>query len=509
MKKGYVSLVGAGPGDYKLISLKGCEAIAKADVIVYDRLADDRLLAHAKNGVELVYVGKQSREHTMQQEDISQLLVDKAKAGKYVVRLKGGDPFVFGRGGEEALLLKENNIAFEIIPGITSAISVPAYAGIPVTQRDMAVSFAVVTGHENPEKENTGVNWEKLATAVDTLVFLMGVENLPMITSKLMQYGRSADTPAAVIRWGTKTEQKTLVTSLGDAVADVQKHSLKPPAVFVVGEVVTLREQLAWFDKKPLFGKKILVTRAREQASSLVELLESKGAHCIQAPMIKIAPPDEYKQIDESIASLNKYDFVIFTSANSVQQFMERVLFKGSDSRSFAGIKIASIGQATTESLRKYGLVADLTAKEATAEGLIKTLDGKALRDKKILLPRAQKAREVLPDWLREQGAQVDVLPVYQTIIGDADAGSLKKALANSEIDIVTFTSASTVNNLLCMLGSEGEALLAKTATACIGPITATACKDKGLEPALVVTTATISDFAQAIEDYLGGTKDV
>ncbi|MBQ5418536.1 MAG: uroporphyrinogen-III C-methyltransferase, partial [Selenomonas sp.] len=284
---GMVYLVGAGPGDYRLISMKAVDCLKMADVVVYDRLADDRILRWAPAEAEYIYVGKASSNHTMKQEDINQLLVDKAKEGKCVVRLKGGDPFVFGRGGEEGLLLRQNNLPFEIVPGITSAISVPAYAGIPVTHRAVATSFAVVTGHEDPTKGESNMRWEHLAMGVDTLVFLMGVANLPHITSKLMENGRSADTPAAVIRWGTKPEQRTLITTVGKAAEDVAKNGIKPPAIFIVGEVVKLRDSLQWFDnlaQRPLFGKRILVTRARSQASKLTAKLENLGAEVIEVP---------------------------------------------------------------------------------------------------------------------------------------------------------------------------------------------------------------------------------
>ena len=282
---GMVYLVGAGPGDYRLISLKAVDCLKQAEVVVYDRLADDRILQWAPDDAEYIYVGKASSNHTMKQEDINQLLVDKAREGKCVVRLKGGDPFVFGRGGEEGLLLQENGLPFEIVPGITSAISVPAYAGIPVTHRAVATSFAVVTGHEDPTKGKSNMRWEHLATGVDTLVFLMGVANLPHITAKLIENGRPADTPAAVIRWGTKPEQRVLMTTVGTAAEDVAKANLKPPAIFIVGDVVNLREKLQWFDEPkthPLFGKTVLVTRARSQASKLTARLEQLGAKVIE-----------------------------------------------------------------------------------------------------------------------------------------------------------------------------------------------------------------------------------
>lgn len=289
-KKGIVYLIGAGPGDPGLLSIKAMECLQSADAVVYDRLADPRILAYAKPSAEMVYVGKASAQHTMRQPDINKLLVKLATEGKIVARLKGGDPFVFGRGGEEAIELLEAKLPFEFVPGITSAIAVAEYAGIPVTHRNVAASFAVITGHENPDKQTSSINWSGLATAVDTLVFLMGVENLGNITQQLIAHGRSADTPAAVIRWGTKPEQKTLVTTVGQAAADVAAAQLKPPAIFIVGEVVKLRDQLNWFENKPLFGKTIVVTRARAQASTLTKSLEKDGARVIEVPAIKIVP---------------------------------------------------------------------------------------------------------------------------------------------------------------------------------------------------------------------------
>ena len=322
---GKVFLVGAGPGDWRLTTLKTADALKIADVVIYDRLADERILGFAPKTAEFIYVGKASSNHTMKQGDINQLICDKALEGKNVVRLKGGDPFVFGRGGEEALLLKENNVPFEIVPGVTSAISVPAYAGIPVTHRAVATSFAVVTGHEDPTKGESNMRWDKLATATDTIVFLMGVENLPKICAKLMEFGRDGNTPAAVIRWGTKACQETLITTVANAAADVQAAGLKPPAIFIVGDVVKLRKEIAWFDNlayRPLFGKTVLVTRARAQASALTSRLEELGANVMEMPAIELAEPDDkFAALDAAIGELETYNWLIFTSANGVDRF--------------------------------------------------------------------------------------------------------------------------------------------------------------------------------------------
>lgn len=504
MSKPMVYLVGAGPGDYKLITVKGLEYIKKADAIVYDRLADSRLLGYAKPDVELVYVGKASSNHAMRQEDINQLLVDKALEGKCVVRLKGGDPFVFGRGGEEALHLLANGVPFEIVPGITSAIAVPAYAGIPVTHRGIATSFAVITGHEDPTKSESTIHWDKLAGGVDTLVFLMGVENLPYITTKLIEYGRKPETPAAVIRWGTRPDQETLLTTLGEAAGDVAAKGITPPAIFLVGEVAALREELAWFDKKPLHGKRILVTRSREQASILSSELEELGAQCIEAPAITIKPLEDFRRIDQAISELASYTWLIFTSANGIAQFFERLKVLGYDARKLGNSKVAAIGSATAEALETRGVLADIIPAEFRAEGIVEALAGQIQPGMRVLIPRAAVARDVLPEKLTEYGAAVDVVAVYTTETADSDGQALADMLANGAIDLVTFTSSSTVTNLLKLLGDGGPALLGKATAACIGPITAETCIEQGIHPAVIAEEFTIKGLVKAIVDLYG-----
>lgn len=499
---GMVYLVGAGPGDYKLMSLKACECLQKADVVVYDRLADDRLLGWARQDAERVYVGKASSNHTMRQEEINQLLADKAKEGKIVVRLKGGDPFVFGRGGEEALLLKAQGVPFEIVPGITSAISVPAYAGIPVTHRAVATSFAVVTGHEDPTKGDSNMRWEKLATGVDTLVFLMGVENLSRITQKLVENGRSADTPAAVIRWGTKPEQRVLVTTVGRAASDVKAQGIRPPAIFIVGEVVKLREELAWFDNRPLFGKTVLVTRARVQASALTERLEALGARCIEAPVIRMRPPESYAPLDAAIKALGGYDWVVFTSPNGVQAFFERLAAAGADARRFGAAKVAAIGAATAAALAARGIRADIVPAEFRAEGVVVALSGEIAPGMRVLIARAKEARELLPDKLRQMGATVDVVAAYETVLGEADGEALRASLEDGEIDLVTFTSSSTVKNLVQLVGAKA---VQKVRTACIGPVTGNTCLEHGIAPEILARTYTIDGLVTAVVEAFVG----
>ncbi len=500
--KGMVYLIGAGPGDPGLLTIKGMECLKQADAVVYDRLADPRILAYVKPDAEMVYVGKASNQHTMKQEDINKLLVKLAREGKVVARLKGGDSFVFGRGGEEAMELLEAGLGFEFVPGITSAISVPEYAGIPVTHRHVATSFAVITGHEDPNKGESTIKWEGLAKGVDTLVFLMGVENLQKISSQLIAHGRSADTPAAVIRWGTKPEQRTLVTTLGEAYADVQAANLKPPAIFIVGEVVRLREQLAWFDNKPLFGKTFVVTRARKQASGLTKYLEGQGARVIEVPAIKIVPPADFAPVDTAVATLETYQWLLFTSTNAVDAFMERLYMAGKDVRSLAHCQIAAIGSETAKALQAKGLVADVVPSSYKAENLVAALEGKVQAGMKVLLPRAKEAREILPESLRNMGATVDVVPVYETVMDCENKEELVAALQDGEVDYITFTSSSTVTNLLTALG-EAKDLIAQAKVAVIGPITEATCKEQGVAVDVVADEYTIKGLVDAISAHI------
>ena len=484
-----VYLVGAGAGDVGLLTCKAAELLRAADVVIYDRLADDAILNLCPRAKK-IYVGKAAGSHTLKQSEINQLLVDTARQNEIVVRLKGGDPFVFGRGGEEALHLRENNLPFEIVPGVTSAVAVPAYAGIPVTHRGIAASFAVVTGHEDPSKPESSINWSKLATAVDTLIFLMGVANLPQIVAKLIEHGRSPETPAALIRWGTKPTQEVFVTTL----REVPNVKVQPPAIFVVGDVVNLREQLKWFDVKPLFGKRILVTRARAQASKLSAKLQALGANVVECPTIKIAPPsDEFRQLDAAIKILREFDWTIFTSANGVEQFFARLKVHGLDARALN--KVAAIGSATADKLSTFGIVADVVPKNFVAESLADALkpfvDGK-----KVLIARAEIARDVLPDALKSFGADVTVAPAYKTLTEspaqiDFDA-----------IDLATFTSSSTVENFVAAHGVDA---LKKFPSAAIGTITARTLKNFGVEAEVVADEFTIDGLVAAVKKFFGG----
>lgn len=495
-----VYLIGAGPGDPGLFSLKAKRCLERADAVVYDRLADPRILGFARKDAEMIYVGKQSSQHTLPQDEINKLLVKLAGESKTVARLKGGDPLVFGRGGEEALALKAAGIAFEFVPGVSSAIAVPEYAGIPVTHRKTATSFAVITGHEDPTKETSGINWKGLATGVDTLVFLMGVENIGKISEQLIANGRSADCPAAVIRWGTHPEQETLVTTVGRAYADVKANNIKPPAIYIVGEVVNLREKLAWFDNKPLFGRTVVVTRARSQASRLSEMLEDLGAKVIEAPAIKIRAVSDYSALDKALDAIHTYKWVIFTSANGVKYFFNHAYKAGLDARALAGSHIAAIGSGTAKALGTYGLKADLMPGSYIAEELAKALKGKVAPTDRILLPRASVAREVLPNALRKLGAWVDVVPVYNTVADCENKDALFAALESGGC-MITFTSSSTVRNFMKVLAGKKN-LLKNAETAVIGPVTGETLKKYGFTPTITAKEFTVAGLLDAIAEY-------
>lgn len=501
MKKVY--LVGAGPGDPGLLTIRGLECIRKADVLVYDRLVHPSILQHAPCDAELIYVGKASSNHAMKQEDINRLLVEKALQDKAVVRLKGGDPFIFGRGGEEAEVLAAEGIEFEIIPGITSAVAVPAYAGIPVTHRGLCSTLGIITGHEDPGKTTSSIKWEKISTGIDTLVFLMGVENLPNIVANLVANGRDPSTPIALVRWGTRAEQETLTGTLADIVDKVKSAAFKSPAVTVVGEVVNLREKLRWFDKRPLSGMKVLVTRSREQASALSEALRDYGAEPIEFPVIKIAPLDDYTELDSALDRVESYDWILFTSANGVSSTLDRLRQMGRDVRWLKGPKIGAIGPKTAEALEAIGVRVDFVPSEFVAEAFVREFP-ESPAGKRILVPRAKEAREVLPEKLAEQGAQVDIVAAYQTCIEDLDTHHIKDLLQQGEIDVITFTSSSTVRNFVELIGDIGQTEgHSRTKIACIGPITAQTASEHGMTPDIVAKEYTVEALAAAIAEKL------
>ena len=502
IQTGKVYLVGAGPGDPGLLTIKGKECLCEADVVIYDYLANDAFLNYAKDEAELIYVGKKAGSHTMSQTQINGLIVDRASKGQIVVRLKGGDPFIFGRGGEEAQDLIKAGVDFEVVPGITSAISVPAYAGIPLTHRDHTSTLAFITGHEDPLKEKSDIAWDKLATGAGTLVFLMGVGNLSKIAEHLMAHGRSPDTPVAVIRRGTSPEQTTVVGNLENIARLTKESRIRPPAIIVVGNVVQLREELNWFETKPLFGKRIVVTRAREQASEFLRTLQMLGAEAIEFPTIEVMPPKSWESLDRAIKALDEYDWLLFTSVNGVKFFLKRLGFLGKDIRDLKGIKIGVIGPKTAAMWHRMGIKPDLMPDEYRAEAVVESLRELGISGAKILIPRAARAREVLPEQLREAGAHVNVVHAYRTISPDHDTGRVMELLMGGSIDMVTFTSSSTVSNFVKMFDSGGgrlQELMKNVAVACIGPITAETAEEYNFKVSLVPPKYTIASLTESI----------
>ncbi|MGA9756134.1 MAG: uroporphyrinogen-III C-methyltransferase [Desulfobaccales bacterium] len=498
-----VYLVGAGPGDPGLITVKGLELLRRADVVVYDQLASPALLQEAPPGAEILYVGKKAGAHAVPQGGINELLVAKARAGLTVVRLKGGDPFVFGRGGEEAEELAAAGIPFEVVPGVTSAVAVPAYAGIPVTHRRYTTLVTFITGHEDPTKEASTIPWAALGQNPGTLVFLMGVKNLAENCLRLIDAGRAAETPAAVIQSGTTLAQRTVVGTLATVAARAREADIKPPAVLVVGGVVELAGPLTWWENRPLWGKTVVVTRSRDQASHLVARLSAAGAQCLEVPTIEIAPPADFAPLDAALQNLPRFAWVIFTSANGVRAFMDRLFHQGRDVRTLGGAQLAAIGPATAQALKDYGLVADVVPNTFQAEGLLEVLTPQITPGAKILLARAEQARDVLPQGLTRLGAEVEVVPVYRALPPRTVPPEAAELLAAGRVDILTFTSSSTVHNFAGLLGKNAFQKLATGATvASIGPITTATLNEYGLTPQIEPDSFTIAALAAAIVDY-------
>lgn len=444
--------------------------------------------------------------HTMTQDEINAVLVQKAKEGKEICRLKGGDPFVFGRGGEEAEALSREGIEFEVVPGVSSSIAAPAYAGIPLTHRLFSSSFAVIPGYEDETKKESAIDWSKLATGVGTLVFLMAVKNIDLIAKRLTENGRSPDTPVAIIRWGTRPDQKTVVGTLKNISELVKEKDIRPPAVMIVGDVVKLRESLKWYERKLLFGHRILVTRERIEG---FEPLEELGAEIIGFPTIEVVPPQTYDELDASIDKLKTYDWLIFTSRNGVKYFFSRFFERERDIRELVGIKICAIGTKTAQEVKKRGLNVDLVPDEFRAEGLIKAVQEfegtktRGLTGIRLLLPRAEKAREIFPEKVRELGGEIDVPVTYRTIKPESRGKRLRRFLKEGKITIATFTSAATFHNFREIMGDDAEELLRKVTIAVIGPVTARAVEKAGLRVDIMPGDATIEAMVQAIIDWI------
>jgi uroporphyrinogen III methyltransferase / synthase len=451
---------------------------------------------------EVIYVGKKAGAREMSQTEINKLLIARARKGEMVARLKGGDPFVFGRGGEEAQALAEKGIPFEIVPGVTSASAVPAYAGIPLTHRDVTSSFAVVTGHEDPEKEKSNIPWDAISK-IGTVVFLMSMKILGKNMQLLMDSGKPPATPAAVITWGTYPEQATATGTVRDIARIVGERSdITSPATVIIGDTVNLRKLINWYEGKPLFGKKVLVTRAREQSEHFVRALEDKGAEVIEFPVIEIVPPKSWRALDTAVSKLRSYDWIVFTSANGVTKFFERLRQSDKDLRELRDIRVAAIGEVTAGEIEKRGIGVELIPGEFRAEGLIEMFRKKNIKEKRILIPRAAKARDILPDTLRKMGASVEVVPAYETRKpGSKKSEKIRKMLSGNMIDAVTFTSSSTVSNFLSIF-PEFKHYSKHPVIACIGPITAKTLNEAGYKARIVAREYTVDKLAEDIAEY-------
>jgi len=506
MQKGMVYLVGAGPGDPGLLTRRGEVCLRRAQVVVYDRLVSQEIVSLAPREAELIYVGKASSQHTMQQEDINRLLGEKAAQGLTVVRLKGGDPYLFGRGGEEALHMFELGIPFEVVPGVTSALAVPAYAGIPVTHRDFTSTLAIVTGHEQPGKSESAIHWQSLADSAGTMVFLMGIGNLANIVEELTVAGKPSTTPIALIAWGSTPRQRVLTGTLHDIVEKVQQEDFKPPALIIIGEVVNLRPYLSWFEARPLFGKRVVVTRSRQQASVLVERLQELGAQVLELPTIQIVKEADLSALHQEFTRLHNYQWMVFTSVNAVDIFFAELWAAGYDARALARSRIVAIGPATGEALQQRGIKPDLMPDEYRAEEVAATMLPHLETGDKVLLARARNAREVLPQLLSDAGAIVKEINIYEAVTAEAPLQPLFEEIATGQFDIITFTSSSTVSNFIKMIGKEHLSTIANTCQiACIGPITADTAAKAGLTPTIVAEEYTIAGLVDSLTAIWGG----
>ena len=497
--KGKVFLIGAGPGDPGLITVKGLRCLRSSDVIVYDRLVDQRLLQEARQGAELVFVGKGPGERAMEQDDINLYLAERAREGRVVARLKGGDPFVFGRGGEEALALAD--VPFEVVPGVSSAIAAPAYAGIPLTHRELASSFTVVSGNEDPGKDGSAIRWDAIARSGGTLVLLMGWDGLDRITDTLMKEGMDASTPAALIHWGTEPYQQTVTGTLVDIATRGTEAGLSPPVVAVFGQVVDLRSSSRWFDTKPLFGKRVLVTRSRTQASALSQMLADEGAQPIELPTIELLPVEDWSAMDHAIAELHKYDWVIFTSTNGVMALFSRMRDLERDARALGGVRVAAIGPSTAVSLAQRGVSADFVPTEYVSEAVVEGMRDLGMAGSRVLLPRTDAGRPALAEGLVALGAEVDDVAVYRTVVPESSREKAAELIADGSVDVVTFTSSSTVLNTIELLGGD-RSLLEQACVACIGPITVETARESGIHVDIVAQEYTIAGLVRAIIDY-------
>ncbi len=495
-------MVGAGPGDPGLITVKGLQRLREADVVAYDRLVDVRLLEEARQSAEIIDVGKQAGESGAGQRNIFTILIDRAHEGKRVVRLKGGDPFVFGRGGEEAQVLAMAGIPFEVVPGVTSAVAAPAYAGIPLTHRDAASSFTVVSAVEDASKKESAVPWEALARTRGTLVVMMGWAALPQVVERLLDGGMAPSMPVAAVQWGTEPYQQTVVGNLANIVERARDAGLGPPVVVVIGRVVTLREEVRWIEDKPFFGKRVLVTRSRTQASVLSRMLAEEGAEAIELPTIEIAPPSDFSALDESLNRLKECDWVVFTSVNGVAAFFDRLNKLGMDARALGDSRVCAIGPVTATALVQRGIVPNFTPARYTTERLVMGLSERGVAGSRVLMPRTNIAPEDAARALEKLGARVVQPVAYRTLTPAGSSAKARSLLGRGKIDIATFTSSSTVQNLLELLDGDSTPL-DDVLIACIGPVTAGKARELGLKVDVVARRHTVAGLVQALKAHL------
>ena len=501
--RGRVCLVGAGPGDPELITARGLRRLREADVVLYDALVHPDQLDVVKPGCELVFVGKRAGRVGERQAEINRRLVLAARDGKMIVRLKGGDPYLFGRGSEEAELLASEGIPFEVVPGVPSPLAATAYAGLSLTHRELASSVAYVTATESVEKDRTGHDWSKLATATQTLVIFMGMRKLDSLMQLLIENGRPADTPAAVVQWASLPKQRTVVGTLENIHELASKAGLGLPALTIVGEVVRLRESLRWFDSKPMFGKRALVTRAAHQAGSLAALLRDEGAQPIVAPTIRVVAPSDPDALREAVTRTGHYDWLLFTSSNTVDAVFDALRSGGLDTRALGGVKVCAIGAKTGASLLSHGVRADLVPEDSRAEGVAAALRPLLGTDARILLPRAEVAREILPESLRDAGAEVDVVAAYRNLPPETEQAERIRSLVDpDEIDLVLFTSSSTVLHLAEILGDDAVDRLNELDLFSIGPVTSRTAERLGLRVTATSQAQTIESLVEAARAY-------
>ena len=501
-----VYLIGAGPGDPGLITVRGLECLSSADVVLYDHLVHARLLRYARPRAEKIDVGTAAPQ-ALEQEAFCYLLAEKAREGKVVARLKWGDPFVFDRGGSEALFLHEQGVRFEVVPGVPAGVAVPSYAGVPITYPGGGDTLTFIRGHEDEGKSRTSVDWTSLARLDGTIVCYAGPEQVPALLDALIAHGRPRDDSAAVVYDGTLPTQETITGTLEEISARVRESDERRPAILVIGRVANLREHLRWFDARPLFGKRVLVTRPREQAAEFVRRLEQMGADAIEAPMIRIEPPDDAAPLDEAAARAGEYDWIVFASVNAVDAFMERLIAGPLDLRALRSVRLCGVGPATGERLANYGLKVDLTPEKYRAEGVVRAMtDNGDVRGLKVLLPRSDAGREIVADELRKAGADVHEVVAYRTVVVEPEREGepdIYRMLLERRIDVVTFTSPSAVRNFVRVLGAEPAAdLLRTTVVAVIGPVTAEAATQSGIPTTIMPTQYTVPALVEAIVDY-------